>query len=271
MEIFSSYSGPDFLAFYSVMLVTCVFLGFWIPANLREAGRRNPVEDIEEAAVLSGGIVRHSLTVAADLMARGGLREGSKSKLTVNRQDIDAGTAGRSLLRKMGEFDLRELKATTASAGKSIEARLIRRGLLMDRAESWKLRILSVLPYAVLFAVGLYRQQAGAALGEPTDFLIALMMLTAAFAGIRLAKFNTRTAAGNLALRDLEAEASRMKRAPQPQEAGFAVALFGTAILVGTPWQQVHAMRQSGTGDTGSSGGDGDGGGGCGGCGGCGG
>jgi uncharacterized membrane protein YgcG len=56
-------------------------------------------------------------------------------------------------------------------------------------------------------------------------------------------------------------------------EAAMAVALFGTAVLVGTPWQPVHAMRQQqGSGDAGGSGGSdsggGDGGGGCGGCGG---
>lgn len=40
MEVFSSYTGADFLVFYAVMLLTCIFAGIWIPANLREAGRR---------------------------------------------------------------------------------------------------------------------------------------------------------------------------------------------------------------------------------------
>ena len=64
-----------------------------------------------------------------------------------------------------------------------------------------------------------------------------------------------------------------MKRAPQASEAGYAVAIFGTGVLVGTPWEPLHAIQRSG-GDTGTGGG-GDGGGcgsGCGGgCGGCGG
>lgn len=274
MEIFSSYTGPDFLVFYAVMLATCVFLGLWIPANLRPMGRRNPIEDMEEAAVLAGGIGRHSLAVCTDLMARDGLTAGAKKKLRVNRQAVDSGTAGKALLRKVGDFDYGELKKATASVGKSIEARLIRRGLLMDEGEGWRLRLLSVVPYVALLVLGLYRQQAGSALGEPTGFLVGLMALTFVFAVMRIAKFNTRTMAGNLALRDLEAEASRMKRAPQPHEAGFAVALFGTGVLVGTPWEPVHAMRQSGGGDGAFSGDSdgGDGGGGCGGgCGGCGG
>ena len=58
MEIFSSYSGTDFLVFYCFMLATCVVAGLWIPANLREEGRRGEVEDLEEVAVLTGGTER---------------------------------------------------------------------------------------------------------------------------------------------------------------------------------------------------------------------
>lgn len=274
MEIFASWTGPDFLAFYAVMLATCVFLGLWIPANLREPGRRGSVEDMEEVAVLSGGQERHAAAILADLFTRGVLTEGDKGKLRVARTGIEAGEAERAVLVKVGDFKLSEAKDSLDTHARRVEARLIRRGLMMDAGERRKLALLSILPYLALLVIGLYRQQAGSAAGEPTGFLVGLMIVTAIFAAIRYSNTNPRTVAGNLLMREIEDQGSRMKRAPQAKEAGYAVAIFGTGVLVGTPWEPVHAARQAGSGDSGSSddGGDSDGGGGCGGgCGGCGG
>lgn len=273
MEIFSSYSGADFLLIYAVMLATCVLAGLWIPANLRSPGRRGDELAMEEVAVLSGGLERHAQAVSADLLARGGLAAASAKTVRVDRDDLETGSAGRSVLRKVGEFGLREIGVAVGGDGQAIRQKLEARGLMMSKSEVSRLRWLSVLPYAALFAIGLYRQQAGEALGEPTGLLIGLLVLTFIFALIRMARFNARTMAGNEVIRKLEEESSRLRRAPQAGEAGVAVALFGTGVLVGTPWEPVHAMRQAaGGGDGGSSGDSGDGGGGCGGgCGGCGG
>jgi uncharacterized protein (TIGR04222 family) len=172
---------------------------------------------------------------------------------------------------KSGELRLSEAKKRLKSEAECIDARLVRRGLMMEKDDRLKLRLLSVLPYAALFAIGLYRQQAGEAAGEPTGFLVGLLCITAALGLWRLATGNPRTMAGNAVVRELEEEGSRLKRAPQANEAGYAVAIFGTGVLVGTPWEPVHAARQTGAGGDGG-GSDGDGGSGCGGgCGGCGG
>ncbi len=272
MEIFASYSGPDFLAFYAVMLATCVGLGLWLPAYLRPAGRASTVEDMEEVAVLVGGADQHAVAVLSDLYAQDALREADGRKLAVARTGVDVGQAGHAILAKVGTFRLSEATTALKSHAERAEHRLVRRGLMIAPDERWKLRWLSVLPYIALFVIGFYRQQAGAALGEPTGFLIGLLVATFVFALWRLAKFNSRTEAGNAIVRELENQGSRLKRAPQANEAGFAVAIFGTAVLVGTPWEPVHAARQAGSGGDSGYGGDGDGGGGCGGgCGGCGG
>ena len=105
------------------------------------------------------------------------------------------------------------------------------------------------------------------------------MIVTAALAMIRFFTIDPRTAAGIEAVQDLRARSDRFSRAPLPDEAAMAVALFGTTVLVGTPWEPVHAMRKpEGDGGSGCSGGSSDssssdggsgcGGGGCGGCGG---
>ena len=275
MEIFGTYTGPDFLALYGILLTTCVIAGLWIPANLRPEGRRAGIEDMEEVAILAGGFERHAMAVSSDLMARDALTPGSKKRLRVSNAAVDTGLAGRAVLNEIGDLKLSHLKLATLFEGKKIEADLQRRGLLMDEGDQWKLRWLSVSPYLALIALGLYRFFAGRAEGEATGFLLVMLIVTAVFAVVRFARLNKRTKAGNEVLRDLEQKASRLRRAPVANEAGFAVALFGTAVLVGTPWEQVHAMRNAGAGGgDGGVGGDdgGDGGGGCGGgCGGCGG
>lgn len=273
MEFFASYSGSDFLLFYVFMLATCVFLGVWVPALLRPEGRGNSVKDFEEAAVLSGGADRHSSAVLSSLFAKDALDQADKRTLKVTRTEAGETEAERAVLRKVGAFTLNEVKQTVKHHAERIEKTLIGRSLLMDSGERRRLRLLSVLPYAALFAIGLYRYQAGNALGEPTGLLLGLLCLTVLFALIRLMLHNPRTMAGNAALKKLEEQSSRMKRAPQPTEAGFAVALFGTAVLVGTPWEPLHAVqRASSSGGDGGGSSDGDGGGGCGGgCGGCGG
>ena len=277
MEFFSVYSGRDFLLFYGLMLVTCIAAGLWIPANLRPKGKRSDIRDVEEIAVLSGGANRLTVAVLSSLFANGSIREGEKGKLNVRRRDEADGAAERAVLAKVGDFSTYEAQKSINAEAQRVEARLVQRGLLMDASERLRLRFLSALPYALLFLIGLYRQQAGEAQGEPTGILVLLLIATFVFGLIRFFTGTKRTIAGQQVVKSLEEESSRLKRAPQSNEAGFAVALFGTGVLVGTPWEPVHAARQAGSGgdggyggdsDSGDGGGSGCGGGGCGGCGG---
>ena len=118
MQLFETYTGADFLAFYAVMLLTCVGLGVWIPANLRPEGRKTRVDDPEEIALLAGGAQRHALTVLADLYVQGAIDKATKAKVAVMRTQIETSPAGSAVLNKVGDFSLRErmrtLKAVTA-------------------------------------------------------------------------------------------------------------------------------------------------------------
>ena len=275
MQLFSSWTGSDFLLFYIMLLGFGTLAAWWIPAHLREAGRRGDSRDPEDMALLAGGRERHADSVITDLFARGGLAEMADGKLRVAEPGLAASSAGRALLAAREPIGRREADALLAAHAIRIAARLRREGLMLRPEALLRLRWFSIAPFAALFMIGLYRQRAGASLGEPTGYLVILLGLTVAFALIRFALFDPRTQAGIEAVRDMCARSSRLKRAPQPGEAALAVALFGTGVLVGTPWEPVHAMRQqsdsSGGGDGGGSS-DSDGGSGCGGgCGGCGG
>lgn len=272
MELFSSWTGSDFLLFYMMLLALSCFAAWWIPAHLREPGRRSAPDDVESIALLAGGQARFVDSLLADLFVRGALVPSDKARLFIGERGLPLTPAGQSLLDMDAPVTLNDARKALQAHADRIATRLQRAGLLLRPEEDARLRWLSVTPFAALFVLGLYRQRAGSAIGEPTGFLVVLLVLTIVLAVIRFAKSDPRTVAGIAAVRELRSRHDRLARAPRADEAAMAVALFGTGVLVGTPWEPVHAMRQkesdSGGGDGGGSDSDGDGGGGCGGCGG---
>lgn len=276
MELFSSWTGSDFLLFYIMLLGFAAVAALWIPANLREPGRRGAFADFESVAMLAGGWPRYTDSLLADLYVRGQLTEGEKGKLHISGADASASPAAQALLAIDAPVSLKDARKALVVHAERTAARLQRAGLLLRPEELTRLRWLSITPFAALLLLGLYRERAGSAVGEPTGYLVILMVLTAVLAIIRFVRSDPRTMAGIATIRDLRARNGRFSRAPLAEEAAMAVALFGTGVLVGTPWEPVHAMRQQsgdggGGGDGGGDSGGGDsgcGGGGCGGCGG---
>lgn len=278
MELFSSWTGSDFLLFYSVLLGFAGASAWWMPNLLREPGRRGSLDDLESVAVLTGGPTRLADSALAELYVHGGLVGGDKGKLAVARCDAAVSPAARTLLAAGEQLSRADAKKALDTHADLVASRLQRAGLLMRDADYTRLRWLSVSPYGALFLIGIYRERAGDAVGESTGFLVVLLLLTAVLAATRFFTIDPRTAAGIEAVRDLRERNGRFSRAPMPDEAAMAVALFGTMVLVGTPWEPVHAMRKpegdgggcgaSGGDSSSSDGGSGCGGGGCGGCGG---
>ena len=281
MELFSSWTGSDFLLFYAGLLGFACVAGWWIPARLRAPGRHGAAGDLESVAVLVGGSDRLAESVVADLYMRGALVLPGKGPLAVANRDIAGSPAAKTLLALDRPLTINAAREALATHGERVAARLQRAGLLLRPEEHTRLRWLSITPFAALLLLGLYRQRAGDTVGEPTGFLVILLAATVFCAIIRFVRSDPRTQAGIAAARQLQAGSVRTARAPRSEEAAMAVALYGTAVLVGTPWEPVHAMRRQGSGDGGSSdtssdtdsdggndAGSGCGGGGCGGCGG---
>lgn len=277
MNLFETYTGADFLAFYAVMLLTCVGLSLWIPASMRPSGSKTKLEDPEDIAFLSGGFKRHALSVLADLYAKGALGQSTKGKISVTRTGVDTTIAGAAVLNKVGSFSLSEAMKTVRRYARDTERGLIARGLMMNSRQFHRLRARSAFPFVALFFLGFYRMRAGDKLDEPTGYLTVLLVVTVVISLVRLWTVSRHTRAGQTALKDWMDRSSRLRRAPDSSEVKLAVGLFGTGVLVGTPYAHVHAMRHStaggdGGGFFGGDSGDGGGGGGCGGgCGGCGG
>lgn len=272
---FSAYSGSEFLFFYSVMLVTALVASIWLPNILRSDGKHGMVNDHLQLAWLAAGPGRFTEAVLARLMGTGALAEAGDNKLHILRPDAGTNPAERALLASGEVLGISRAHRILKPFGRETAGTLEDRGLILDSGSRWALRFASLLPFIVVATIGWYRRQAGEALGEPTGFLSILIVLTLVIAAIRMVKVDTRTRAGRDAVASAREQSGRLKSAPTDSELGLGVALFGTAILAGTPYAQLHAMRQQATTDasggySSDSGGSSDGGGdgGCGGCGG---
>ncbi|TMM50121.1 TIGR04222 domain-containing membrane protein [Qipengyuania marisflavi] len=275
---FSGYSGGDFLLFYAALLVAAIVAGLWIPGFLRPEGRGGQLTEATGLAYLAGGSKRLADAVIARLIGSGAMEVSGKSSFAIMQAEAGQNAAERAVLRGGGEVSFKAARETITTYGDNLDADLVAQGLLIEPGERGRLRMMAVLPYLLVIAIGLWRAFAGNAQGEPIGFLIALMVLTAVLALWRYIRFDPRTQAGQALLAERKAVSDRIRNAPTGPELGHSVALFGTAVLVGTPYADLHAMRRSadGAGSIGDSGGDsvdgggagGCGGGGCGGCGG---
>ncbi|ATY31750.1 TIGR04222 domain-containing membrane protein [Sphingomonas psychrotolerans] len=266
-------TGGPFLLLYGVLLVFTIIVGIAIPRWLRPEGRvpRNP--DIDHLAFLAGGASRLAEAVTARLLATKQLAIDGKKFLAGGLGGTTA--AERSVLALPQPANWGQIAGAVKRHADPIRERLIADGQLMDGWAALQLRFWQTSPYFLLFAFGWTKLQIGEARGKPVGFLISLLVITAILAVIRFAALDRRTRAGQEVLGEARERSERLRRAPAEGEAGLAVALFGTVVLVGSTFGDFHRMRTSndgaGGGDSGSSGGGdggGCGGGGCGGCGG---
>ena len=261
------WHAAEFLMLYGGLLVGAIIAGFAIAAFLRPEGHALPVTRDDELALLAGGHDRLGETVLARMLAAGQARIESAS---IHLAPTTLGVTGleREILALPSPASWSKVRRILGDGAQRIERDLVARGLMMERGEAREIGLYAALPLVLLLGFGAIRWQLGVARDRPVGFLTALMIATAIAALIRVFAVNRRTKGGLAVVREAKARSGRLKQAPTHGETGTAVALFGTAVLVGSPLADLHRMRQS---DGGSGGGDGGGdGGGCGG-GGCGG
>lgn len=268
------WAGTPFLMLYGILLVLTIGLGVLIPAWLRPEGHSRRVDHPEELALLAGGRPRHAEAIAASLLARGALDMLDKNRMKPGRGELAQTSAERAVVNQVAPITFRDIRKAAELDAEAMEDQLERDGLRMDSGTAWQMRFFQVMPYVALIGFGLVKYEIGIARDRPVGFLTVLLILTAVLAIWRFFKVDRRTRAGIAAVNSARKQSDRLRRAPTGQETGQAVALYGTAVLAGTPIAAFHTMRNSQSGDGGSggnsdSGGDGGGcGGGCGGCGG---
>ena len=182
-------------------------------------------------------------------------------------------------LDKTDRKSLGKLRTELDARAAEDEARLLRDGLILDDARAKAVGRMAFAPYVlVLFGLGCTRLALGLAEGKPVVFLVVLLVAALAVGVWVLTRRLRRTHKGEAVLKQLQDRRSDLQRAEQGRhDPGLAVALFGTAALVGAEYaalQRWYPKPTSGSGcgsgcsAGGCGGGSGCGGDGCGGCGG---
>lgn len=268
MNPFDWYGGA-FLALYAFLFVGALLSSLAIAAWLRPEGRAVPVTDEDELAVLAGGQARLGETVLARLLARDHARV-EKGRIVIDAKAAGRSPAEREIVALSSPVKWSTVAMRMKASTNAIADQLSGRGLMLDRAEARQLGLYAAIPYALLIAFGLAKMQIGLGRDRPVGFLVVFLIVTVIATLLRVLGTDRRTKGGIAAVRGARDRSQRMRRAPTRDETGTAVALWGTAVLVGSPMMDLHKLRRSGDGG-GGDGGGGDGGCGGGGCGGCGG
>jgi uncharacterized protein (TIGR04222 family) len=273
MSPFDLTGGP-FLQLYGGLLIVTIIAGFTIPRWLRPEGSTPRRIDTDDLAYLAGGGMRFAETVTSRLLATDRLAIAGKGKFAP-RQFVGGTPVERSVLALPNGASWGRVAVAIGKHAGGTRERLIDGGLLMGWGEALQMRFFQTLPYFLLLGFGYTKLLIGESRGRPVGFLTMFLVVTAIFALIRFAALDRKTRAGSEALAEARERSERLRRAPASGETDLGVALFGTAVLVGSDWGDFHRMRTESSGSDGSSsGGDGGGGGGCGGggggCGGCG-
>lgn len=242
MQLFTSLTDSEFLIIFSGLIVAGCVAAWLIPSALRDAGRRSESLDPESIAVLAGGRERFADAVLARLFVAGVLEFAGSGGLRVVRRDPAAGTAALALLDAGGPLTLGQARRIIDRHRAGIVARMRRSGLMLWPEQVTRMRWLSIAPFAVLLVLGIYRYRAASAFGAPSGGLLVLLAITLACAVLRYLLSDPRTVAGIGAVRDVHGGRAARAHPPAADEAPLAVALFGTEVLIGTPWEPVHRL-----------------------------
>ncbi len=266
-------NGSDFIALYSLLFLPVAAFGFILPRLFRPAGRSQSLDDPEQLAVLAGGVNRLAETATARLMAGGALMATVTAGFAVVDRSAARTMVEKAIVQRSDPAKWSTIIARAQTAARPIGDRLVAMGLWLDERETRHLRWIQTMPYWLLLGFGAIKWMIGVSRDRPVGILSFFLVFTAICAAIRWFTVDRRTAAAIRTVAEARAVRTRLRAAPMREETGLAVALFGTAVLAGSPYDMLHRLRATDGGDGGmsSDGGSGCGSGGCGGgCGGCG-
>jgi uncharacterized protein (TIGR04222 family) len=293
--------GPEFLKVYLLLVALTFVVAFLKIRHVRDAMNspfvKPELKDPYALAVLSGGGQLAVIAAIAEL---------SKRRLVgvPRQQEIEPLEEGNSkglnpfetlVMSKLGTGGkLPELVAKMKDEIERIVGGLEADGWLLTR-ELWNKARLQVFGFfSVPLIIGLIKLLIGLNRDKPVIYLAILMALTLLLAIIMSASFKRRTLIADRLLKQRRMELARYRSSPAtvataagdpiPYALPLTIAVFGPAVLLGTPLSPVHQRlglastsdglsSSSGCSSSSSDGGGGSGcgGGGGGGCGGCGG
>jgi uncharacterized protein (TIGR04222 family) len=261
-------NGGQFIMLYLLLLAAAIIFSLIIPRLMRQSGRDQAISDPDQLALLVGGPTRLCESVVTRLLTARSIQQRGSDNFGLLSAPQTSSTIEQSVIGVL-PASWRTIEQSIKPYAEPMQTRMASLGLLIGSDSAARQQLMQTMPYLLLILFGAVKLFVGEQRHKPVGILTALVLLTLLFAVIRYFIVDRRTEAAISAVEAAKTRAARLKAAPTTPEMGLAVALFGTAVLAGSAYQDFHRLRSpSGDGDGGSSG---DGSGGCGGGGGCGG
>ena len=283
--------GPKFLALFIPILLIAWTLAFTIRSRARQAkppaDLAPPNLETDELAYLADGPRRLTQSLVARLAAAGviTIEEKKREVCQVAPLPPDASPLERAVYDRASGLPYKELQDQLTLAFDPVREKLTALGLLLTPPERKHAILTPALIAFVPLLLGVIKLIYGVTAGKPVGYLLALCFAALfAFLLCYLPLFRSRK--GDTVLEHFQQQFAPLQttlRTIRPADHtdlyAAAIALYGTAILTGTPLDHLHnrlGPESTGAGSgcgAGCSSGGGDGGGcggGCGGCGGCG-
>ena len=275
----------DFLLVLGIAMVGAVCAGRVIRSTMRTPNPTSEDDDVQldwaQTAYFGGGAGRLTTAAIARLVGRGlaAVGDDGKTLVATGCPPDDTTAVERTVL---GALPVSNDAAALAPVQKAVEAafapeaeRLEAGGFTLPAARQAGISLAALVPLAlVVLGLLLPRLVMGAMGGKPVGYLVGIFFIGGPVALIVTLAGSLRLSNRGAALLAKQMERYEPLKAGTRWEsggdAGMAVALFGTAVLVGTaiaPLQTWYPRQTGGDSGCGSGcgGGGGDGGGGCGG------
>lgn len=236
-------SVEQFLAIYAGLLLAAAAMAWMLPHWLRPDGKLLALQHPFELACLSGGPARYAETLVVGLMQEGHLALRDDRHFEPLRPTAGISRAEVAVLGLPPGTDWTMLMTSLWSAIHWVELRLIARGLWLDRAEWWQIRGWACLPYILVLLFGAIRWEAGVLHHQPVPYLGWLVLAALLGGVVRCVTIDRRTRGGSRVLARARHEARNLRHGHDGEQAQIAVALFGTEVLAGTPYEALHRLR----------------------------
>jgi uncharacterized protein (TIGR04222 family) len=287
-----NFTGPHFLGFYCELAVVAVISAAFLRRFLRRPADAPPPEVVNllpyEAAYLAGKEHLAINAAIARLVRDKALEVNpSERKLTApGHLPAGANRLERAVYRAAaapGGQSIRDVHKEAACEIGEIDDRLKDLGLLVEKPQARRARLLPLALVLCVLLLGLTKLGVGLSRHKPVVFLAMACAVTFVVALAGFGRGVHRSRRGDKALAQLRQENSALQGAAQRDSARLsesdftlALGLFGLELLASGPLGDLHTALRPPAGAHGCStgcGGGGCGGGGCGGggCGGCGG
>jgi len=278
-----NFKGPEFLFFYSLVLMAALVVAWILRFLLRQPFNSSSADkatlDPYEVAYLSKGKKQAVDAAIASLVQRQVVELAAETRSLEVRTPVPELSHPleqevASAIAERGYID--SVRSSPFTATQPIRDRLQELNLLVSWQQAFWAQLIPALTLFAVLLLGLSKIAVGIAREKPISFLGVLCILTVGIAIAFLVIPVHRSRYGDRILSQLETQHRDLQQSPDDAQLVLAFALFGSTVLTQETWQDLYRVLTppppaNSSFSSGCGGGCGSCGGGCGGCGGCGG